>query len=318
MSENGRIDKPRTSWLPVISGRLVIVLAVLSIAILAVPFAPFGVMLVVDGIALLVAIADLILAPRPSRIEVERELPPMLTLDTTGTVTWTLANPTKRRRRVAISDELFPSLRAGRRGFHAWVPAGGRVYGATDFRPRRRGRFDIGTVVVRTYGPLRLMARQGRRRDVNTLRVYPPFRSRREAELRIEKARILEVGLRSARGRGGGTEFDQLREYNVDDDFRRIDWAATARANKPIVRTYRAERNQNVVLLLDSGRVMAGRVVSNTLWTQCSPWPPWHRAWVTAWASWLSTPPFVQRWRQIPAPNKRVVSPRQCTNSNRS
>ena len=68
------------------------------------------------------------------------------------------------------------------------------------------------------------------------------------------------MGLRSAKGRGGGTEFDQLREYGVDDEVRRIDWAATARAGKAMVRTYRAERNQNVLLLLDNGRVMAGQV----------------------------------------------------------
>jgi uncharacterized protein (DUF58 family) len=90
--------------------------------------------------------------------------------------------------------------------------------------------------------------------------VYPPFRSREEAELRIERARILEVGLRSASGRGRGTEFDQLRDYGPDDDHRRIDWAATARTGRPIVRTYRAERNQVVVLLLDTGRTMAGQV----------------------------------------------------------
>src|SRR5919197_803426 len=90
--------------------------------------------------------------------------------------------------------------------------------------------------------------------------VSPPFHSRDEAELRIDRARILEVGLRSAQGRGGGTEFDSLREYGVDDEFRRIDWAATARTRKPIVRTYRAERNQTVLLLLDAGRTMAGVV----------------------------------------------------------
>ena len=60
------------------------------------------------------------------------------------------------------------------------------------------------------------------------------------------------MGLRSAQGRGGGTEFDSLRDYSVDDEFRRIDWAATARAARPIVRTYRAERNQTVLLLLDA------------------------------------------------------------------
>jgi uncharacterized protein (DUF58 family) len=92
------------------------------------------------------------------------------------------------------------------------------------------------------------------------LRVLPSFSSRDEAELRIDRARILEVGLRSAKGRGGGTEFDQLREYTPDDEFRKIDWAATARAGKAIVRSYRAERNQTVVNLLDNGRVMAARV----------------------------------------------------------
>ena len=71
---------------------------------------------------------------------------------------------------------------------------------------------------------------------------------------------MLEVGLRSAQGRGGGTEFESLREYSTDDEFRRLDWSATARAGKPIVRTYRAERNQTVVVLLDNGRLMAGRV----------------------------------------------------------
>src|SRR5207302_8679404 len=103
-------------------------------------------------------------------------------------------------------------------------------------------------------------ARQRRRHLPGLLRVYPPFKSRQEAELRIDRARILEVGLRSARGQGGGTEFDSLRECGVDDESRRIDWAATARTTRVIVRTYRAERNQTVLLLLDTGRTMAGRV----------------------------------------------------------
>src|SRR5439155_1571617 len=83
------------------------------------------------------------------------------------------------------------------------------------------------------------------------------FRSKDEAELRINRARVLEVGLRSAQGRGGGTEFESLREYSADDEFRRVDWSATARAGKPIVRTYRAERNQTVIVLLDNGPLIA-------------------------------------------------------------
>lgn len=104
------------------------------------------------------------------------------------------------------------------------------------------------------------MRKQRRRYHHTTLNVLPPFRSAREAELSLRRARILEIGLRSARGRGGGTEFDSLRELTPDDETRRIDWAATARTQRPIVRTYRAERNQTVLCLLDSGRTMAARV----------------------------------------------------------
>jgi uncharacterized protein (DUF58 family) len=131
---------------------------------------------------------------------------------------------------------------------------------STTFRPARRGRFEPTELVVRVTGPLGLVSRQQARRLPAVLRVHPPFRSKEEAELRIDRARLLEVGLRSAAGRGGGTEFDQLRDYSVDDEFRRIDWAASARVDRPIVRTYRAERNQTVIVLLDNGRVMAGQV----------------------------------------------------------
>jgi uncharacterized protein (DUF58 family) len=140
------------------------------------------------------------------------------------------------------------------------VPSGATVAASTNLRPTRRGRFEPREIVVRTEGPLGLLARQGRREVPGMIRVYPPFRSKKEAELRLDRARVLEIGLRSAQGRGGGTEFDQLREYSVDDEFRRIDWAATARSAKVMVRTYRAERNQTVLVLLDNGRIMAGRV----------------------------------------------------------
>jgi len=107
-----------------------------------------------------------------------------------------------------------------------------------------------------------LAARQGTVALSAVLRVAPAFRSRDEAELRLRRARLLDVGLRSAAGRGGGTEFDSLRSYTPDDETRRIDWAATARSGtgEPVVRTYRAERNQSVVCLLDLGRTMAARV----------------------------------------------------------
>ncbi len=215
---------------------------------------------VVNGALVFVWLFDWAMAPRPERIIVERAIPEVIALGVVGEVVWRVHNPTSRALRISFADELPPSLRAGTRRARVRVPRRSYADVRTTFRPARRGRFAISVLAVRVEGPLGLAARQRSRRHPGTLRVYPPFRSRDEAELRINKARILEVGLRSAQGRGGGTEFDQLREYSVDDEFRRIDWAATARAGKAIVRTYRAERNQTVISLLDNGRVMAGRV----------------------------------------------------------
>jgi uncharacterized protein (DUF58 family) len=189
-----------------------------------------------------------------------RLLPGRLTLGTRGEVAWRVHNPGRRAARVDVADELAPSLSAGTRRVSVRVPPGATITVRTELHPMRRGRFTPAELVVRSQGVLGLGARQGHRRLASVLRVYPPFRSRAEAELRIDRSRMLEVGARSAQGHGGGTEFDTLREYSVDDDVRRIDWAATARTARTIVRTYRAERNQTVLVLLDCGRTMAGRV----------------------------------------------------------
>src|SRR6266540_157985 len=252
--------------MPVLTWRLAAAAAAASGLVLLLPVpAPWG-LLAVDGALLLAALVDWLLTARPAELEVVRELPGIVPLGTQARIAWTVAyrrdaaRRTGRPLRVRLADELAPSLRAATRRARVVLVPGGRASAATSIRPERRGRFTPGEMVVRVDGPLGLVARQGRRRLEGVLRVYPPFHSRDEAELRINKARILEVGLRSAQGRGGGTEFDSLREYGVDDEFRRMDWAATARAGKAIVRTYRAERNQTVLLLLDAGRTMAGRV----------------------------------------------------------
>jgi uncharacterized protein (DUF58 family) len=246
--------------MPVPTPRLAIAAALASLLVLLAPGSPVIAILLVNGVLLALALIDVWLAPAPAAVVVERDTPGVVPLGREAPVRWRVGNPTDRMLRAQLADQLAPSLRAGSRRASVAVPPRGRVTASTTIRPIRRGRFDVSEMTVRVDGPLRLAARQGRRVVPDTIRVYPPFTSRDEAELRIDKARILEVGLRSAKAHGGATDFDQLREYNVDDDSRRIDWAATARAGKAIVRTYRAERNQTVLLLLDAGRMMAGQV----------------------------------------------------------
>lgn len=260
--------------MPVPTRRLALVAAALAVVILVapdvwpglpetLPVGPWrlpGPVVVVNGLLLLLAAFDALFAGSPDTIEIEREAPAGIALGSSGKVTWQLHNPTRARRTVAVSDQLAPSLGADTRRFRTRLPRRGRGQITTNFNPARRGDFSVDEIAVRLEGPLGLGARQKSRSLPTNLRVLPAFPSREEAELRVNRARMQQVGLRSARALGGGSDFDQLREYGPDDEFRRIDWAATARSARPIVRTYRAERNQRVVCLLDNGRVMAGRV----------------------------------------------------------
>ena len=240
--------------------RLAIAAALVSLLAWALPGDGWTGLWVANVGLLVVAVVDAFVGPSPRRVPVERTMPSGVTLGAEAEVTWTVRNPSRFGVRMSVADELAPSLRASTRRVSGRVPRRGTMRATARLRPARRGRFTPTELVVRTEGPLGLGARQAVQRLPGELRVFPSFRSKDDAELRIRKARLLEVGLRSARGRGGGTEFDQLREYGVDDEFRRVDWSATARSGKTIVRTYRSERNQTVIVLLDNGRVMAGRV----------------------------------------------------------
>ena len=240
--------------------RLAAVLAVGGFVVLAVPAAPTAFFWGFNAMLLAAAVIDTARIPRMRALKVVRDIPEVIPLEGEATVTWTVTNDGKNVAVVRLADALPPSLRAEDRRAVLHVRSGETRQGTTTVRPSRRGRFELTDITLRVEGPWRLIARQRVVQTTSTLRVYPMFRSRKEAELRIERGRILEHGLRSVRGHGGGTEFEQLREYTVDDQFRHIDWFATARSQHAVVRTYRAERNQTVMLLLDTGRLMAARV----------------------------------------------------------
>lgn len=245
---------------PVPTLRLAVLAAALSGAVFVMPLRMPLALLAVNGVLLVLAAIDWALTPRVGSLEVERSMPSVVQLDATGEISWRVRNPTGRRLIVRLADELAPSLRAADRRARLVLPPRATIGASTTIQPSRRGRFRPSTITLRVDGPFGLAARQGEIDQPALLRVHPRYRSREEAERRINQARLLEVGLRSSRGRGGGTEFDALREYGVDDEIRHVDWSATARSGRAIVRTYRAEENQVVLCLVDAGRTMAARV----------------------------------------------------------
>jgi uncharacterized protein (DUF58 family) len=126
--------------------------------------------------------------------------------------------------------------------------------------PPRRGDYAFGDIHLRWESPLGLLRRQARIKAGAPVKVYPNLVDVRKYDLLLRRNRLADLGLRTARIYGMGNEYERLREYLPDDEYRRINWKATARRGKPITTEYQAERSQNVVILLDLGRMMRSPV----------------------------------------------------------
>ena len=127
---------------------------------------------------------------------------------------------------------------------------------SVEVTPTARGlqRFDAGQVRLRSrLGLLDLDLRIG---ESESRRVFPNFQEQARFALLAGDRRIQSAGLKSVQRRGSGTDFDQLTDYQAGDPIRHIDWKATEKHDRPIVRKFQDERDQDVIILLDCGRRM--------------------------------------------------------------
>lgn len=130
--------------------------------------------------------------------------------------------------------------------------------------PSRRGRYDFGQTAVRFRSRLGLVWCQSELGEKQTVKVYPNIRRAREMELRALGARSFLAIQRRAVRRGEGREFESMRDYVRGDELRHISWTATARRGKLTTRQYQIERDQTVMVALDAGRLMTGRIEGET------------------------------------------------------
>ncbi|MEP9363657.1 DUF58 domain-containing protein [Nocardioides sp. CN2-186] len=210
------------------------------------------------AIALLVSV-DVLLAPSPSALTLERPAVGTVRLGHPTETRVVVSNPSRRRVRGVLRDAWQPSAGASDNRHRLSLSPGDRLVVRTPLLPRRRGDLQATGVTLRLRGPLGLAARQRTRVVPGTVRSLPPFESRKHLPSRLARLRDLD-GRAAIRVRGQGTEFDSLREYVRGDDVRSIDWRASARNRNVVVRTWQPERDRRVVLVLDTSRTSAGRV----------------------------------------------------------
>jgi uncharacterized protein (DUF58 family) len=123
--------------------------------------------------------------------------------------------------------------------------------------PTKRGAYSFKNVHVRYEGRLKLCMKQFKASLDKEYRVYPNLKNLRKYRMSITNNRQLKQGEKSLRMIGRGTSFESLREYVAGDEYRKINWQATARENKPIVNQYEPEKNQHVHIFIDTGRPMS-------------------------------------------------------------
>lgn len=211
------------------------------------------------ALCLVLGIVDAVLAASPRRVRIERDLPRQVRLGESVTSVLALTNTGRRRLRATVRDAWDPSAGAPRMRASVRIPVGERRAVRSTMTPTRRGERRAHHVTVRSWGPMRLWARQATLSAPARLLVLPPFNSRKHLPSRLARLREFE-GSTLLMVRGQGTEFDSLREYVRGDDVRSIDWRATARRRDLVVRTWRPERDRRVVVLIDTGRLSAARV----------------------------------------------------------
>ncbi|GFG65939.1 membrane protein [Mycobacterium kubicae] len=255
----------------VLTGRtgLLALLCVLPIAVSPWPARAFAVLLVVLAAAVAV---DVGLAASTRNLRYARSPDSSARLGQPVDAGLEIHNDGRRRFRGQVRDAWPPSARAQPRTHRLTLPAGGHQRVDTALRPVRRGDQRAAVVTARSIGPLGLAGRQGSQSVPGTVRVLPPFLSRKHLPSRLAKLREID-GLLPTLIRGQGTEFDSLREYVVGDDVRSIDWRATARRADVMVRTWRPERDRRVVIVLDTGRMAAGRVGVDPTAADPAGWP---------------------------------------------
>jgi uncharacterized protein (DUF58 family) len=241
--------------------------AYVALAVIAVLFgcAPGLAILRPTGIVLscglLVAfIVDAIVGPKLRSFTVHRILPEHFALRSPAAIGYEIENASVVPIRVGISEAPMRTLRGDGDAAVTLVPAKSRITVTRTMLPVARGTDRFGSLYVWFEGSTGLLRRQAVIGADQPLRVYPDLSAVQRYGTLHARNRAIEAGLRRMRLRGIGSEFESLRDYAPGDAFRTVDWKATARRGKLMVTHREVERSQDVMLLLDCGRLMTPRL----------------------------------------------------------
>lgn len=125
-----------------------------------------------------------------------------------------------------------------------------------ELRPVKRGAYDFGLLNVYAKTPFGLIMRRYRFKENKVVPVYPSYLQMRKYQLLAISNRLSEMGIKKMRRIGNSMEFEQIKEYVKGDDYRTINWKATARRSSLMVNSYTDEKSQQIYCVVNKGRAM--------------------------------------------------------------
>ncbi len=230
-------------------------LALLVVPLLLVALGSAVGALFVPGIVLFVIAAVLVLvdsrsAPGPKSVLVERRADRLFSVGAANPVTLAVRAP--HTASLVLRDDAPPAMLASAQ-YMSLHGAGETSYTLT---PRARGESTFGHVHVRSVGPWGLGTRDFTSAEPITVRVDADVSAVRVYEALARRGQLEELGMRTLRRHGEGTEFERVREAVPDDPLRYVNWRATARTGRLMATELSPERDQPVIACLDHGRLM--------------------------------------------------------------
>ncbi|XWN36005.1 MAG: DUF58 domain-containing protein [Balneola sp.] len=211
------------------------------------------ILLIILGVS---SVADLLLLYSKDGVKAKRLLPKKLSNGDDNEIYISCSNQYNFPVSLAIIDEIPIQFQVRDFEIKRILPPNDSKKLSYSLRPTERGEFEFGALKIYAETKIGLFSRRFVFSEKSALPVFPSFKQMRKFEMYAISNRLTDIGVKKIRRLGHTMEFDQIKEYVRGDDIRSLNWKATARANSLMINQYQDERSQQVVNVLDMGRVM--------------------------------------------------------------
>lgn len=212
-------------------------------------------LLAFDVLIVLVMLGDLATLPRRAWFACERRTQRVASLAKPHSVQLSIGNRGPRPLLVSIRDDVPQGCRAEPEGFAVRLAPQSRTLVHYRLSAERRGAFQMRSIYLRVASRLGLWQRLFAFDADNTLHVYPDMQQMEKYALLARTDRLSLLGMRRQRRIGQDNEFERLRDYTPDDNYKHIEWRSTARRGKLTVKDFQVNQSQRVMFLIDCGRM---------------------------------------------------------------